>query len=314
MTLNKLKKTISDIESLTDQVQNTSSTLMVSHKKSGSPENANKIEQLRRATVEEDLPRSIQCLQTRLSCLNRSRPRPAPIPSSHNIHAPQATSDSSDSVFAPTVTNVSNSSVPDLASTSLSNDSVSVSATPDPTINIHSDSVTTVLNPPEDVAKLNPKASKFVPQTNELNTLDHSKGTEVKTPTSVIAIAPCVNSEPIQQIMYSENWSQAKIVGTSNEAVIMSPRNFSTANSLLSDANGDCADSDSEYEDSMSDAYGGCAYSESNQLRRDALPSCDKVRSSATKARNPDTIDEVQSAEPSARSPEAIDPVRSAEP
>ena len=65
----QIKKVISDIESLTDQLQTTSNTLTVSHKESGSSENANKIKRLRRAVVEEDSPRSIQCLKTRLSYL-----------------------------------------------------------------------------------------------------------------------------------------------------------------------------------------------------------------------------------------------------
>ena len=43
----QIKKVISDIESLTDQVQTTTNTLMASNKRSGSFENANKIERLR---------------------------------------------------------------------------------------------------------------------------------------------------------------------------------------------------------------------------------------------------------------------------
>ena len=70
MTLNKIKKNISIIESLTDQVQTASNALFVSHKKSGSPENANQIERLRRVIVEEDSSRSFHCLKTRLSYLN----------------------------------------------------------------------------------------------------------------------------------------------------------------------------------------------------------------------------------------------------
>ena len=106
----QIKIVISGIESLTDQVRTTSDTLMALHKKSGSPENANKIERLRRAIVEEDLPRSIKSLKARLNYPNRPRSQPAPSPSSHNILFPLGTS-------------VPNNSVPDLARTSVSNDS-----------------------------------------------------------------------------------------------------------------------------------------------------------------------------------------------
>ena len=66
----QIKKIISDIESLTDQVQTISNTLIVSHKNSGSSENVGKIDRLCQAIVEEDTPQSIRCLKTRLSYLN----------------------------------------------------------------------------------------------------------------------------------------------------------------------------------------------------------------------------------------------------
>ena len=86
-----------------------------------------------------------------------------------------------------------------------------------------------MLNPPDDVTKLNPKAPEFVPQINELITLDLSKCTEIKTPPSVIAL--CANSEPIQPALYSNDRSQARVLDTSDEPAFMS-RNI-TVDDLL---------------------------------------------------------------------------------
>ena len=58
----------------------------------------------------------------------------------------------------------------------------------------------------------------------------------------------------------------------------------------------------SECEDAISDAYGDCADNDSDQLRRDAMPSSDEVRSAEPSVRSPEVIDPVRSTEPSAHS------------